>query len=115
MTYVDVMMAAVPTAKKAEYTDFCLKMADVFRRHGALEVHDNWGDDVPVGKTNCLNSAVLKQDDETVAVGWILWPSKEARNAGFEAAMADPDMANTQMPFDGARMIFGGFKPVTEA
>lgn len=115
MTYVDVMMAAVPTARKAEYTEFCLKMAEVFRRHGALDVTDVWGHEVPVGKTNCLNTAVLKKDDETVAAGWITWPSKEARDAGFGAAMADPDMANAQMPYDGARMIFGGFMPVTEA
>ncbi len=116
MTYIDGFLAAVPTGKRAEYLDFCEKAALVFKDHGALSVVDGWGDDVPDGEVTSFPLAVKCQDDETVAFGWVIWPSREARDAGMEKVMADPRMAPDAMtmPFDGKRMVFGGFETIYE-
>jgi uncharacterized protein YbaA (DUF1428 family) len=59
--------------------------------------------------------AVKATPDETVCFSWIEWPSKEARDAGMAKVMADPRLqAMSQMPFDGQRMIFGGFEPLLD-
>ncbi|WP_262689711.1 DUF1428 domain-containing protein [Kordiimonas aestuarii] len=117
MTYVDGYLLAVPTAKKAEYEELAQKAAVVFKDHGALSVVECWGDDVPDGKVTSFPMAVKKTDDETVVFSWITWPSKETRDTGMKKAMEDPrmDMDTSKMPFDGQRMIFGGFKTILEA
>jgi uncharacterized protein YbaA (DUF1428 family) len=91
--------------------------ASVFKELGALKVVDCWGDDVPEGKLTSLPMAVKRKNDETVVFGWITWPSREARDAGMKKAMEDPRLqpAANPMPFDGQRMIYGGFEPIVEA
>ena len=113
MKYVDGFLAAVPAANKAEYTQFARTSAQVFKDHGALSVVDCWGDDVPEGKLTSMPLAVKRQGDEVVAYGWVTWPSKEARVAGMAKVMADPRMSGMKMPFDGQRMIFGGFEVIS--
>jgi len=116
MTYVDGFVAAVPTANKAAYIEHAKKAAVVFKRHGALKLVETWGDDVPDGEVTSFPMAVKCGSDETVVFSWVLWPSKEARNAGMKEIMSDPDMqpdANP-MPFDGKRLIFGGFEMVLD-
>lgn len=117
MPYVDGFVAAVPTANKERYAAFARTLGALFKECGALSVVDCWGDDVPPGKLTSFPLAVQCQADETVVFGWITWPSKAARNAGFEKAMADPRMKpeNLPMPFDGQRMIFGGFELIAES
>ena len=117
MTYVDGYLLAVPTARKEDYLALAKTAAVVFKDHGALTVVECWGDDVPDGKVTSFPMAVKKTDDETVVFSWITWPSKEVRDTGMKAAMEDPrmDMDMSNMPFDGQRMIFGGFKPILEA
>jgi uncharacterized protein YbaA (DUF1428 family) len=117
MTYVDGYLIPVPTAKKADYLALAKMAAPIFKEHGALTVVECWGDDVPDGKVTSFPMAVKKTDDETVVFSWITWPSKEVRDAGMKAAMEDPrmDMDMSNMPFDGQRMIFGGFRPILEA
>ncbi|MBZ8133473.1 DUF1428 domain-containing protein [Afifella sp. IM 167] len=116
MTYVDGVIAAVPTANKAAYRDFAERTAAVFKEAGALSLVDGWGDQVPDGKLNSLNSAVMRKPDETVIFSWVTWPSKEVRDAAWEKIMTDPRMKaeNNPMPFDGSRMIFGGFEVIFE-
>ena len=114
MSYVDVMLCAVPTSSKRAYVEHAERAAEVFRRHGATAIAECWGDDVPEGELNSLHTAVLRKPEETVVASWIVWPSKQARDAGWEKVTTDPDMASEEMPFDGSRMIFGGFDRVLE-
>lgn len=117
MTYVDGYVLAVPRANKAKYIELAKESAVVFKDHGALSVVENWADDVPEGKITSLPMAVKCEEDEDVVFSWIVWPSREVRDAGNEAAMADPRFENwdpSLMPFDGKRMIFGGFSTIVE-
>ena len=112
MSYIDGFVAAVPTDKKAEYLAFVKSSNEVFKEYGAISMGDGWGDDVPEGKVNSLHTAVLRKEGETVVLSWIIWPSKEVRNAAYEKIMEDPRMQGASMPFDGQRMIYGGFEPI---
>ena len=116
MTYIDGVIAAVPTANKEAYRIHAERAAAVFKRHGALSLTECWGDDVPEGKTNSMRTAVLLKPDETVVLSWITWPDKATRDAGMAKVMTDPDMAPeaNPMPFDGQRMIYGGFNILLE-
>lgn len=116
MTYVDGFVVAVPTANKERYRAMAEKGAAVFRDHGALKLVECWGDDVPNGEVTSFPMAVKCGPDETVVFSWILWPSREVRNAGMAKVMADPRLEgdDMEMPFDGKRMIFGGFELLFE-
>ncbi|WP_291297826.1 DUF1428 domain-containing protein [Elioraea sp.] len=115
--YVDGFVLAVPTASKEVYRRFAGDAAAVFKEHGALSLVEAWGDDVPEGKVNSLHTAVLRKPDETVVFSWITWPDKATRDAGMQKVMADQRVAGTmdRMPFDGTRMIFGGFEVIVDA
>ena len=112
--YVDGLLVAVPAANKEAYRAMAAKAAPVFREHGAIRVVESWGDDVPDGKVTDYKGAVKAEPDENIVYSWIEWPSKQARMEGWGKVMADermkPDPAN--MPFDGKRMVYGGFEPV---
>lgn len=116
MAYVDGFVAAVPNAEKENYRNHARASAEVFKEHGALRVVECWGDDVPDGEVTSFPMAVKCQEDETVVFAWITWPSRSARDQGMEKVMADPRMQPdvNPMPFDGKRLIFGGFEPVVE-
>ncbi|MBU2645803.1 DUF1428 domain-containing protein [bacterium] len=90
--------------------------AAVFKEYGALKQVECWGDDVPDGEVTSFPMAVKCKSDETVAFSWIVWPSKEIRNEGMKKSMEDPRLApdKNPMPFDGKRMIYGGFEMVVE-
>lgn len=111
MAYVDGFVAAVPTANREAYKKHVEFTAAVFKEHGALRVVECWGDDVPDGETTSFPKAVLKKDDETVCFSWVVWPSKDAREAGMKALMEDERMSpeNNPMPMDGKRLIYGSF------
>lgn len=115
MTYVDGFVAAAPTATREDYTKHVKTMGTVFKEFGALRVVDCWGDDVPDGKLTSFPMAVKKEPEETVVFGWIEWPSRAARDEGFEKAMKDPRLTSMKMPFDGKRMIFGGFNVIADS
>ena len=116
MTYVDGFVAAVPTANREAYQHYAQIAAQVFRKHGALKVVECWGDDVPEGKLTSFPMAVQCQPEETVVFSWILWPSKAVRDAAHDKVMSDPRLApeTNPMPFDGKRLIFGGFEMILE-
>ena len=111
MSYVDGFVAAVPTANKEEYRKHAAKMAPIFKQHGATQVAENWGDDVPHGKQTDFFRAVEAKEDEVVVFAWIEWPDKATRDAAWAKLMEDPSMqpGANPMPFDGKRMIYGGF------
>ena len=115
MNYVDGFVAAVPTANKAAYLEHARLAATVFKEQGAFSVVECWGDDVPDGKLTSFPMAVQRKLDETVVFAWITWPSRAVRDEGMKKVMDDPRMKDMKMPFDGQRMIYGGFQVVLEA
>lgn len=117
MNYVDGFVAAVPTANRDKYLRHAQAAAAVFKEHGALEVVECWGDDVPEGKLTSFPMAVQRKDDETVVFSWISWPSRAVRDEGMKKAMADPRLQpeSNPMPFDGKRLIYGGFQVLVSA
>lgn len=112
MNYIDGFVAAVPTANQEAYLQHARLAAVIFKEHGALRVTECWGDDVPEGQLTSFTMAVKREPDEAVVFAWIEWPSREARDAGMEKVMQDPRLQpdTNPMPFDGKRMIYGGFR-----
>ena len=117
MNYVDGFLAAVPNAKRQAFIDHAASAAKLFKQHGALRVVECWGDDVPDGKLTSFPLAVKRESDESVVFSWIEWPSRAVRDAGMAKVMAEPSMqpGANPLPFDGKRMVFGGFQAVVEA
>ena len=117
MTYVDGLVAAVPTANREIYRKHAEAAAVVFKEHGALRVVECWGDDVPEGKLTSFPMAVKRKEDETVVFSWITWASRQVRDEGMKKVMADPRLQPDMnpMPFDGQRLIYGGFDVLVDA
>ena len=117
VTYVDGFVLAVPTANKIAFREHVEAAAAVFKEHGALAVVECWGDDVPEGEVTSFPLAVKCQADETVCSSWILWPSRELRDAAMPKIMADSRLNPATLPmlFDGKRMIYGGFEVIVDA
>jgi uncharacterized protein YbaA (DUF1428 family) len=124
MSYIDGFVIAVPTANKQKFIDHA-KLADsVFMDLGAVRILECWGDEVKDGKLTDFRKAVQAKDDESVVFSWIEWPDKATRDAAMakmtemmsDPAKADPrmDPEKNPMPFDGKRLIYGGFAPVVE-
>jgi uncharacterized protein YbaA (DUF1428 family) len=109
--YIDGFVIPVHKDNKDAYLKMAKMAAEVWRDHGALEIIECWGDDVPKGKVTSFPMAVKAGADEVVVFSWVRWPSRAARDAGNEKVMADPrlQMGPEEMPFDGKRLIFGGF------
>jgi len=115
MGYTDGMLVAVPADKKDEYRAFAADVGALFLEHGAARVVDTWQDDVPDGKVTDFKGAVKAEDGEKVVFSWVEWPSKEARDKGWEKLTSEPRMKDMKMPFDGKRMVYGGFAPILDA
>lgn len=117
MSYVNAFAAAVPTANREQFKTHAEIAATIFKENGALSIVECWGEDVPDGKVTSFPMAVKRKDDETVVFGWIIWPDKATCDAGMEKMMVDPRMQPdvNPMPFDGQRMIFGGFQMIVNA
>lgn len=117
MSYVDCFVAAVPSDNKAQYIEHANVTAEILKECGALQIVENWGDDIPDGEVTSLPLAVKAQENETVVFSWVVWPSKEIRDAGWGAMMEDPRMSPevNPMPFDGKRLIYGGFNTICKA
>ncbi len=115
MRYIDGCILAVPTASKQAYLDHACSTHALFQEKGALRVVDAWGDDVPNGKVTDFKRAVAANEDETVVFSWIEWPDKATRDVGMQALMEDERMNALTMPFDGKRMIYGGFATLIDS
>ncbi len=117
MAFFNIYVAAVPKANKQAIIDHATQVATVFKEKGALDYLENWGVDVPEGDVTSFSKAVNRAEDEDIIVGWVKWPSKQVADAAWPDIMQDPLMQpdTNAMPFDGKRMIFGGFETVVEA
>lgn len=118
MSYIDGFVIAVPTANKEKFTRHAREADAVFMELGALRILECWGDDVPDGKVTDFRRAVQATAEESVVFSWVEWPDKATRDAAMERMTelmkTDPrmDPERNPMPFDGKRMIYGGFAPV---
>jgi len=113
MAYYTGSIAAVPTANKQKYIEHASAAWSLFENYGATRMVESWGVDVPKGKVNDLYGAVDARKDEAVVFSWIEWPDKATADAAWQKMQNDAAMKDLpQMPFDGSRMIFGGFEPV---
>ena len=120
MSYIDGFVIAVPTANKQKFIDHAKAIDTIFTDLGATRVVECWADDVPEGKVTDFGKAVKAKADESVVFSWIEWPDKKTRDAAMAKMMSEDfkdermDMEKNPMPFDGQRLIFGGFRPVVD-
>lgn len=116
MTYVDGFVLAVPAENKEAFRQNAAEAAPLFRQFGATRVVEAWSDDVPDGKVTDFKGAVKAEAGEVVVFSWLEYPSKAVRDAANEKMRSDPRMAEigAAMPFDGSRMIIGGFTAIVE-
>jgi uncharacterized protein YbaA (DUF1428 family) len=116
MSYVDGYVCPVPDARREEYRKHAAEAGVIFKEYGATQVMECWGDDVTEGKVTSFPMAVKCEPGESVVFSWVVWPSKEVRDAAWPKLMKDPRMPQdmSAMPFDGKRMIYGGFSPIVE-
>ncbi|MBS2035197.1 DUF1428 domain-containing protein [bacterium] len=114
MDYIDGFVVPVPTAQKEEYRQLAQTAAAIFKEYGALGVVEAWGEDVPPGQRTSFPLAVQLEPQENVVFSWVRWPSKSVRDEGMKKFMEDERMKCMPMPFDGNRMIYGGFQILVE-
>jgi uncharacterized protein YbaA (DUF1428 family) len=114
MPYIDGFVIPAPTADKDKFVDHATRMDRMFLDMGALRVVECWADDVPRGKVTDFHRAVDLKDDETLVFSWVEWPDKATRDSAMQKMEKNEEMMAEPMPFDGKRMIFGGFTPVVD-
>ena len=112
--YVQGFLLAVPADKKGDYQEMAAMAWPKFKSYGALETVEAWEADVADGKVTDFRMATKAQDGEKIVFSWIIWPDKATCDAAAEKMMNDPDFAEgmPEMPFDGMRMMWGGFEPI---
>ncbi|MEM7497199.1 MAG: DUF1428 domain-containing protein [Pseudomonadota bacterium] len=117
MAYIDCFAAAVPDENRDRYIVHATDCATVFREYGALQVTECWAEDVPEGQLTSFPLAVKRGEGESVVVGFVVWPSKDVRDEAWSRIMDDPrmKMGPETMPFDGKRLIHGGFDRIVSA
>jgi uncharacterized protein YbaA (DUF1428 family) len=116
MSYVDGFVIAVPKANIEAYKKMAQLGGEVWMEYGALSYVECLADDVPYGELTSFPRAVQATDDETVVFSWIVYKDKASRDEIMAKVMADERLKQDMkdMPFDGKRMIFGGFAPFLE-
>ena len=120
MSYIDGFVVAVPTANKEKYIEHARMGDSIFTDFGATRIVECWADDVPEGKVTDFGKAVQAKADESVVFSWIEWPDKKTRDEAMQKMMAEDfkddrmDPEKNPPPFDGARLIYGGFAPIVE-
>jgi len=120
MSYIDGFLIAVPTKNRQKFIDHANSVDTIFTEMGATRIVECWSDDVTEGKITDFRKAVQAKDDESVVFSWIEWPDKATRDAAMATMMAEDfkdermDAEKNPMPFDGMRLIYGGFKPIVE-
>ncbi|WP_347265744.1 DUF1428 domain-containing protein [Paracoccus sp. (in: a-proteobacteria)] len=114
MAYVSGFLLAVPTANRQKYLELAQTAWPMFRDMGALRLVEAWGDDVPHGKVTDFFMATKASADETVVFSWVEWPDRATAEAGFARMGAEQGAQPPEMPFDGMRMMWGGFVPILD-
>lgn len=120
MSYVDGFVLAVPSANKQKFIEYANTVDIIFTEMGATRIVECWADDVSEGKVTDFRKAVQAQENETIVFSWIEWPDKETRDAAMQKMTSEDfkddrmDPGKYPMPFDGMRLIYGGFEPVVE-
>ena len=110
MTYFQGFLIPVATDRKQDYLDMAIRTEPIFADYGATRTVECWGEDIMAGKTTDIRKAVQAADDESVVFSWILWPDRATQQAAQDKMMADERMKMpADIPFDGKRMIYGGF------
>jgi uncharacterized protein YbaA (DUF1428 family) len=114
MSYIDGFVLPLPNGKEEEYRAIAQTFAEKAEKLGAIASVEAIGDGLQHGHTTDFFRAVQATDDENIVFSFIIWPDKETRDASWEKLMADPEMQPgvVDMPFDGKRMFWGGFKPL---
>ena len=119
MQYVDGFVIPVPKKSLPAYRSLAKKAGKVWREHGALEFREFVAEDVKVGKRTSFPRSVKLKPGETVIFSWIVYKSRSHRDRVNAKVMKDPRLAKMRdpkaMPFDGKRMIFGGFESLVDA
>jgi uncharacterized protein YbaA (DUF1428 family) len=112
--YVQGFLLAVPEEKKEDYRAMAEKASEMFADYGAIEMMEAWEDDVADGKVTDFRMATKAQDGEKIVFSWIIWPDRATCDAAAKKMQADPEAAEKfgEMPFDGKRMMWGGFDPI---
>ncbi|WP_338446148.1 DUF1428 domain-containing protein [Pelagerythrobacter marensis] len=117
--YVNGFILAVPADKKDAYRDVAEKFWEVVKDYGAKSQVECWEVDVPDGETTDFRRAVKCEEGEKVVFSWVTWEDKETADASHDKMMADERMKTlfgnpdgSDMPFDGKRMVYGGFEPL---
>jgi uncharacterized protein YbaA (DUF1428 family) len=112
--YINGFIIPVPEGKKAEYKDIAEKFWEIAKDFGALSQVEAWEADVKDGQVTDFRRAVNLQPGEKVVFAWMTWPDRATADSSHERMMTDPRMKQfgDTMPFDGKRMIFGGFEPL---
>lgn len=109
--YIQGFVVPVPADKKEEYRKVAQTFVDLMKPHGLVEVVEAWEADVPDGKLTDFRRAVNLEEGEKVVISWVIWPDKATSDAAHEQMTHGMGM-DMEMPFDGKRMIFGGFDPL---
>jgi uncharacterized protein YbaA (DUF1428 family) len=112
--YVDGFVIAVPKDRLDEYVAFSQICGEIWKALGAIDYVECVADEAPYGELTSFPRAVMAKEDETVVFSWITYPSKEVRDAIAPKAMEDPRLKGLPIPFDGKRMIYGGFRPLLQ-
>jgi uncharacterized protein YbaA (DUF1428 family) len=116
MTYFEGFIVPVPEAKRDAYVEHATKFAPLVKGVGVRRAVESWDSDVPEGKVTDFRKAVDAKPDEKIVFSWFEYPDRKARDAANEKFMSDPQMEEMgkDMPFDGMRMIMGGFDAIVE-
>ena len=115
MAYITGFLTPVKVEDKERYIASAQKSWPLFKAYGCLEQVETWGDDVPPGKVTGFDLAVKLEEGEAVVFSWLKWPDKATADACWEKMQNDPAFADMDMPFDGKRMMWGGFQPIFES
>ena len=115
MSYVTGFLTPVKAADRERYVAAARKGWEMFKDFGAIAMRENWGVDVPDGKLTSFPMAVKLEDGEVVVFSWLVWPDKATADGAWKKMEADPRMKDMDMPFDGKRMMWGGFETIFES
>ena len=114
MSYVSGFLIPVKSEHKERYIASAKASWPLFKEFGAIEQVETWGDNVPDGETTSFPLAVKLEEGEVVVFSWVKWPDKATADACFATMETDPGWQDMDMPFDGKRMMWGGFDVIFE-